>query len=549
MGMKIHAFLITGFVFIACATFAQDNNEYFWIRFVDKQGTEYSVNQPEAFLSERAIERRNKQGIEIDETDLPVSKIYLDSLQKIGFSIVHTSKWMNGCTVKSDNKDLIEVLSSISFISSHQLSKPANSPKSAKNKFQDELLTKLPDTLSYGAARFQIQQINGKPLHDNGFRGEGIHIAVLDGGFKNVNSVSAFDSLWINKRILGMRDFVNPEGDIFSFDDHGTKVLSTMGANISAVMVGTAPGASYYLFRAEDDNSEYIIEEDNWIAAAEYADSLGVDIINTSLGYSEFDDSATDHSYSDMDGNTTRVTRAANMAVEKGMLVFNSAGNSGSKSWKYITAPSDGDHVISVGAITNAGARASFSSFGPAADGDVKPNVVALGYNTTVFLDSDIVEQASGTSFASPIIAGMSACLWQANPEATSFEVKQAIEKSANQYANPDDALGYGIPDFAYADLLLKIENLPEEEIKSNWFIFPNPCNNFLRMKWLPEEKFEECKVQLFNLSGAKLFEQHFKQNDQIVLNNLADLPDGLLILKIECGESVSERKIVKTGN
>ncbi|MDP3435259.1 MAG: S8 family serine peptidase, partial [Bacteroidota bacterium] len=320
----------------------------YWVKLTDKKGTSFQIDRPEKFLSQRAINRRIKQHIAIDETDLPVSTVYLDSLRKLGLEVVHTSKWLNGATVRTADTALITTIATLPFVQMVQLTKPAIVIKSSVNKFK-ELESELNSDVSpfnYGNAYNQLSQLNGQYLHNQGFRGKGIQIAVLDAGFWHVDQIAAFDSLRNGNRILGKRDFVNPKSDFYQQHTHGMSVLSCMGGNTPGSLIGTSPDASFYLFRSEDVATEYLIEEDNWVAAAELADSLGVDVINSSLGYYDFDDPKMNHPYADLDGKTTRVTQGANMAFQKGILVFSSAGNEGNNSWKRIIAPSDGKDVL-----------------------------------------------------------------------------------------------------------------------------------------------------------------------------------------------------------
>lgn len=519
---------------------------YYWIQFTDKTGTAYSIDHPEEFLSQRAIDRREKQNIEIDETDLPVSEIYLDSLQRMGFEIIHSSKWLNGCTAKTAQLQLVDQLSDIDFISFYELTKPGILSKSVYNKFENTEVLSTIDTSYYRASFNQIDQLNGHVLHKQGFRGKGIQIAILDNGFLNVNKIAAFDSLWASGRILGSKDFVDLSGNVFQVGGHGTNVLSAMGSCLPEELIGTAPDASYYLFRTEDDGSEYLIEEDNWVTGAEYADSLGVDIINSSLGYAYFNDPSMNHTYADMDGNTTRVTRGANMAAAKGILVCNSAGNEGNKLWHYIIAPSDGTLVMAVGAVDSRGAPANFTSFGPSSEGDIKPNVSALGVNAALIGTSGSAVKSNGTSFSSPLLAGMAACLWQAYPKANSADIKETIEQSASLYDSPTPQLGYGIPDFGKAMFLLQKKQLPESFKNADWFVFPNPVANHLQIAWLHEGTFDECRVQAFSLQGILLFDRIFHESNRINLSNLANLPSGLFILKLTSEEKTTIFKIVK---
>ena len=355
-----------------------DVENFYWVQFKDKLGTVFSINQPEQFLSPRAIERRQKQNIAVDERDLPVSDNYLQQLQEQGAEIIHTSKWLNGATIRATKSIYEQTRQNLNFIAFSELTKPGIFLKSARNKFQTEHQLNEINITDYGSSYHQLRLFNGQLLHALGYQGEGMHIAVIDAGFYKVDELPAFEQLWGENRILGTKDFVDPGGDVFLAHTHGTNVLSTMGGYVKNELVGTAPEAFYYLLRSEDGATEYLIEEDNWVAAAEWADSAGCDVINSSLGYTTFDDPNMNHSYAEMDGNTTRITKAANIAVEKGMLVFSSAGNEADNPWKYLVAPSDGDLVIGVGAVNNDSIWAPFSSLGPSADGDVKPNLAAV---------------------------------------------------------------------------------------------------------------------------------------------------------------------------
>ena len=331
--------------------FSQENKACYRVSLRDKTGTQYTLVHPEAFLSPEALARRARFNLPVDETDLPVSQQYLDSLEAAGFQIVHTSKWNNTVTVASPNGDAMEELQSFSFTESVQLTKPLLLTKSTIMKFEPVLKgikSTQTDNNEYGKGWEQIHQLRGELLHEKGFKGAGIRIAVLDAGFANVDTLSAFQALLEKNRLLGTRDFVNPGGNVFEEHNHGTNVLSVMAANLPGRLVGSAPEASYWLIRSEDDATEYPVEEDNWVAALEYADSLGADLVNSSLGYFAFDDSAMNHPFSDLDGHSTLITRAANMAVQKGIFLVNSAGNEGNKSWGKIILPADVETVMTV---------------------------------------------------------------------------------------------------------------------------------------------------------------------------------------------------------
>ncbi|MBW8334542.1 MAG: S8 family serine peptidase [Prolixibacteraceae bacterium] len=527
---------------------AQNQPNTYWVKLTDKKGTSYQINQPEEFLSQRAINRRIKQHIAVDETDLPVSPVYLDSLRKLGLELVHTSKWLNGATVRTADTVLIKSIATLPFVQMVQLTKPANILKLVRNKFNESESEEISavSPLDYGNAYNQLSQLNGQYLHNQGFRGKGIQIAVLDAGFWHVDQIAAFDSLRNSNRILGKRDFVNPKSDFYQQHTHGMSVLSCMGGNLPGSLIGTSPDASFYLFRSEDVATEYLVEEDNWVAAAELADSLGVDVINSSLGYYDFDSPKMNHPFADLDGKTTRVTQGANMAFQKGILVFSSAGNEGSNSWKRIIAPSDGENVLAIAAVDKNGIRASFSSVGPAFGGAVKPNVAAMGSATYLVTSGGVLGTSSGTSFSSPVMAGMGACLLQANPWANVKQVKMAIEQSAHQYSNPDSLLGYGIPDFEKADKYLKVNSTNNLKTQKDWMVSPNPFSDYLLIQNMNPVSADNCLISIYNLQGILLWKSAFKNTEEILLNNLFNLPDGLLILNIR-SEGKDERvKLLK---
>ena len=518
----------------------------YWIKLKDKEGTLFQISKPETFLSKRAIERRNRQHILIDETDLPVSQVYLDSLKNRGFQIIHTSKWLNGLTVRTSDTTLIKNLSTLPFVVSAELTKPTNVLKSATDKFANETTSTAYEPANYGRAIDQLTQLKGDYLHKAGFRGKGAQIAILDAGFLNVNTNAAFDSLRNSGQILGSRDFVEPKADFFQQNYHGASVLSCIGGNLPGNMIGTAPDASFYLFRTEDVNSEYLIEEDNWVAAAELADSLGVDVINSSLGYNQFNDTLMNHLYTDMNGTKTRVTQGANMAFQKGILVFSSAGNEGNKTWKRIIAPADGENVIGVAAVDKNGIRAPFSSVGPAYGGAIKPNVAAMGTGTTLVTSNGSIGYSNGTSFSSPVLAGLGACLLQANPYASAKQIKTAIEQSASQYNKPDSLLGYGIPDFEKADKYLKVNHVSYTNWENSWAVSPNPFSDVIFIRNLKSLDADNYQINIYNLQGICLWSSSFNPEETIILKNLANLPDGFLILSIRSGEKDARIKLVK---
>lgn len=429
---------------ICLGTFAQftpgDTLKY-RISLKDKAATDYSLQKPEMYLSKKSIERRKRQGLEIDSTDLPVCKKYVDAIRKKGVHVLVTGKWDNFVTVSCNDSMLIAEIAGLPFVRSTERVWRGVAKRASE---RDSLINKPLRTDSlYGPAITQIKMSHADRLHEAGFKGQGMTIAVIDAGFHNVDKIEAMKNI----NILGTRDFVNPEADIYAESSHGMSVLSCMAMNQPNVMIGTAPEPSYWLLRSEDEYSENLVEQDYWAAAIEFADSVGVDLVNTSLGYYSFDDPAKNYRYRDLNGHYALMSREAAKAADKGIVVVCSAGNSGSGSWKKITPPGDAENVITVGAVNKYGVLAPFSSVGNTADGRVKPDVVAVGLGSDVMGTDGNLRHANGTSFSSPIMCGMVACLWQACPELTAKEIIELVRRSGDRAVFPDNIYGYGIPD------------------------------------------------------------------------------------------------------
>ncbi len=419
----------------------------------NKQGCTYSLANPLAFLSAKAVERRRRQGLEVDSTDLPVSTAYTQMFNVEGARLVGTSRWNNTVIVSVSDTAVANSLAKLRCVAAYKMvwqSPDSILPPSKRLKRHATYYSwdSIPSSL-HAAAREQMAAINGLGLHRKGFTGKGVTIAVLDGGFMNADSLSAF----AHTSILGMHDFVNPSvrGNLCQETDHGTKVLSAMAANAPNVYVGCAPDASYWLLRCEDRRSEQPVEEDYWAMAAEFADSVGAEMINSSLGYYHFDNKADDYRYRDMDGHTALISHTASMLAGKGIILVNSAGNSGMGPWKKITFPADAEDIITVGAITPTGCNAPFSGVGPTQDGRVKPDVMAPGSPASLISGRGTVVQDMGTSFATPIVCGMTACLWQALPQLTAKDIMQIVRQSAGNSDHPDNIFGYGVADFGRA--------------------------------------------------------------------------------------------------
>jgi serine protease AprX len=453
-------------IFLACIShcftvvYAQSLQPYqvFCVELTDKDNTPYTLLRGHDFLSPRALARRLVQGIALDETDLPLVPAYLAEIEKLGAKITNRSKWLNAVAIYAPDSAMREKIKLLPFVRRIFPLGYYREPKASKTyrRIIRDTTALKPDYYGFGAN--QAYMLDAPRLHAAGFSGKGIHVAIFDGGFENAYRMPAFDSLYERNQILGTWDFV--EGDEYVYEDsgHGTDVLSCMAANMPYLLVGTAPDASYYLFKTEDTKGEFWIEEFNWVAAAERADSLGVDVINSSLGYTTFRDTMMNYKYAqDLDGKTSIAARGADIAVLKGIVVVNSAGNEGNKKWHYIGTPADGYNVLAVGATRSDGTKAAFSSIGPSTDGRIKPNLSAQGQDAYVAsLFGFAVKTTSGTSFSSPILAGAIASLRQAYPNIYSLDFKRAMEADGTQADNPDSLLGYGIPQLLRTYIALK---------------------------------------------------------------------------------------------
>ncbi len=531
----------------------------FVVRLTDKNNTPYSISSPQNFLSVRAINRRAQQGISIDQSDLPVDPAYVQQIDAInGVTVLNTSKWFNSVTIEVSSTNVLNNVNALPFVlNSANVGRQSNY-NVLTDKFRMEAVgpmknTPLPalrtSSLNYGMAINQTQMININSLHDLGFSGQGMIIAVLDGGFQDANLMSCFDSLFLQGRILSTWDFVDHNTNVYDDNWHGTAVLSTMAANIPGDMIGTAPHASYILLRSEDVNSENIIEEYNWASAAEYADSAGADVINSSLGYTVFDDQSMNHSYADMDGNTAPGTIAADIAASKGILVVNSAGNEGGSSWQYIGCPADGDSVLAIGAVDATELYAGFSSQGPSFDGRIKPDVTAQGQGTTVYIPGVTPStQSSGTSFSGPVIAGSVSCLWQRFPTKKNMEIAEAVKMSASQFINPDAFLGYGIPDFSVASLVLggyepSLFNDGLEVID----FYPNPLHKgeILNYRFFSRYK-EEIILDVFDINGQTIYSEVIQPDSSVVPINIStQLSAGVYFIRALTENKTVIRKLV----
>ena len=483
----------------------------YWVEFNGKlsdelpagHSTPYTLDAPSEFLSAKAIYRRALQNIAITPQDLPIPPSYIDSLRGLdGFKVILQSKWFNAITIAVvdstfDPFSLLEWPMVTDVKSVLCVDGDVREPAAAV------LSRTSVEQTAYGGGLAPLKQLNADWLHGLGFRGEGMTIAVLDAGFENTESLPIFQRAWNEGRIQEGLDAMYSQGGLFAHHRHGTAVLGTMAGHLEDSLIGTAPDATFVLYRTEDAYSEYLIEEDYWVAAAEHADSIGVDLMNTSLGYSLFDDSTMNHVYDDLNGTTTRISQAAEWAAQKGILCTTSAGNSGAAAWHYITAPADADGILTVGAVDADGQHAVFSGWGPTADGRVKPDVMALGVQAAYPFADSTIRRGNGTSFSSPILCGAAACLWQAFPTATAQDIRNAITASAHLYTQSNDSMGYGVPDFSKAFELLDEAGAATwaTEESSDVLIFPNPSSDGI-LRWLYSGAEVPVTWQLFNAGG-----------------------------------------------
>lgn len=487
----------------------------FRLQLKDKGKTSYSADSPEQFLSKRAIDRRNKQNIGINETDMPISSEYIKTIEDLGCRVIARSKWLSTISIYCNDSLLVDKLKGLDFISYTTFVWKGDTISTASKEITRSKRSATKSTNEYGYSNDQIKTVNGQFLHTEGYKGKGFEIAVIDAGYRNLNELLLLDNI----SIKGVKDFVFKGEDVFKSSDHGLKVLSVLATNRPGIFIGSAPEAKYWLLRSEDNRSEFPVEEDYFVAAAEYADSVGVDIINASLGYHTYQIPAQSYTHEQLDGKTAYITRAAEIAASKGILVEVSAGNEGSNSWKKIAFPADAASVLTVGAIAKDSTIAYFSSAGLTADGRIKPDVVALGLNTSVIAASGEVEPAQGTSFSGPIISGLAACLWQSVPDLTNLELVDIIRKSGDRYNKPDAKYGYGIPNMKTAYLLAK--NTPtgiEEEAKENrepLFQIESDSTGHIRVICKKNMSDGMFNIKIFNLDGKVVFDGFLTEKEQ----------------------------------
>ena len=526
---------------------AQDRYAVF---FKFKPQKEYSLGSPSKFLTDKAIQRRLREKFPIDSLDLPVTASYIQGISSLSQELLYVSKWLNAAIVVTDSEgkkkmEGLPFVQKVDWVAKGFISRTGNRNSTEVSAAQPKKWVLEQSNRQAAAYDFQNELLGIPAMHQAGFTGKGITVAVFDSGFPGLDKATAFSHVITNSQVLGQLNVVRPwTKDIFRDNEHGTQVASLILANQAGTLVAGAHQAKVIFAITEDVATEYPIEELNWIRAAEYADSLGVDIINSSLGYLDFDEPSLTYTKSQLDGKTTYVTRGATLAAKRGILVVNSVGNYGSAGSSSLVAPADADGILAVGAVNSSSTVSSFSSRGPTADGRIKPELVAFGQSPVLIRGSGQVGAASGTSFSAPQIAALAAGLWQAKPEWTKDELLTNLLKSGSQYATPDQNLGYGIPNFRSA-LYGTLLGLNEEvELGSN--IYPNP----LRTESLSIRFGKELRMtlQILDCSGRKVVERVGERSTvkDPYLFNLADLPSGIYFIQLLDGKEIAYKKLIK---
>ena len=526
---------------------AQIATNIYWVQFTDKADSPYSIDNPEEFLSQRALDRRARLNIALDEYDIPVNPQYLEAVEACGAQLLNPSKWLNGVSVYTDSQAVVDAINALDFV--EVVRNCPNFPEAQRDKEiwlaneMQESGRKGASRGYYGGAEIQVTQLRVNELHNMGYDGTGVYIAVLDGGFIGTPDQTCFDNMRAEGRLLGIRDYVFGSTSVYSQSTHGTSCLSTMAAYDPNNMVGTAPMASYLLIHTEDGNGENIVEEYNWVSGAEYADSIGVDLCSTSLGYIDFDMPQWDHHFQDFDGHTAPMTIGAEIAASRGIICLNSAGNEGAGTCT-LGIPADAEHIITVGSVTSEGERSSFSSTGPTYDGRIKPDVMAMGSDTYVasgYPNWSPYYNGSGTSFSNPVLAGAVACLRQAKPNASVQEICDAVRAAGDHANNPDNYYGYGIPNFVEALEILNVEEvlMGENEILS---VFPNPSRGKVNVTL--KDGYDGANMTVYDNIGRIIINTVNTNELEAALN---DLSSGVYTVNVVSENGSQTLKVVLT--
>ncbi|MEX2567339.1 MAG: S8 family peptidase [Cyclobacteriaceae bacterium] len=538
------------FIFVSLFLFHQKGlaQDRYAIHFKYKPTELYRLDEPENLLGKRALERRSKEGMAVDSTDIPVSEKYISSTASLVNDFLYHSKWLNASIVVAEEKNLLAI-ADLDFVDKVVLVAKGGLKSSQSSKKENlSRINKKIKKIFWEDQSFEFQNnILGIPdMHQEGYNGEGVRIAVFDAGFLNVDEISGMQHLFEEKKIIATRDFVNSASeDVFKRDTHGTGSLSLLAAYDPEKLIAGAYESEYVLCITEDVDSENRIEEYNWVRAAEFSDSLGVDIINSSLGYNFFDDPEMNYTKEDLDGETAVISIGAAMAAKKGILVVSSTGNEGNIDWQTITVPADAKGILSVGAINNNFEKAAFSSVGPSSDGRIKPELVAFGSGVTLWRYSNGTSFSSGTSFSAPQIAALAAGLWQAHPEWTRSQLKERLIASGSQFDEPDSELGYGVPNYLRA-MYGTVDDLERKLVIPTPKVYPNPLDH--QQLFIEFGNASNCLFKLFNTTGNLVTYLSLARND-IQAPYEVELPlvhPGVYLIELEDDSGASTIKLLR---
>ena len=522
----------------------------YMVHLTDKDGTSFTIDNPEEFLSQRALDRRQKQNIEINIQDLPVNGNYVAAIGDTGAEVYFRSKWFNAVLVQCD-ASLISSIEDLSFVREVEYVGPGaklGPSQIIPSKLQDGQTKtgRSNNRVKQEASEFQNNLLGVDILHQEGITGEGIIIAIMDSGFPGVDDLSSFGHLFDNDKIIHAYDYVGGQADVYRYSGHGTKVFSLLGAYDQGSFVGTAYDSEYMLFITEDDCGpcEHRIEEYNWVFAAEYADSAGVDVLNSSLGYNLFEDPSMSYTQDQMDGNTAIISIASDIAYSKGMLVVSASGNEGANSWGIVTAPADAHNIISVGNMASNGSAASSSSGGPTADNRIKPELVALGSSVKVISSTGNIVSGGGTSYSSPQIAGLGALIWQAYPDLTASDIRFLLMQTASNANNPNNEIGYGLPSYAALENFIAFSDSDE-----SFKLFPNPVDqDNLELRVNNPSDIPAVNLTIYDSNGKQMLNQNIEftwQNNSYIINMINFLP-GVYIFNLNTGSTIEKVRILK---
>lgn len=526
-------------VFVFPASLMAQANRYF-VTFKDKANAIYSVGNPQQFLSQKSIDRRARESFATTEEDFPVNQGYVQQVKATGAEVYFMSRWFNGVLIQT-TPSIATTVGNLSCVRSVELVAPGARLSGGRTK-ANQKLDQASGVASDPLNQRQNAMIGLDKMHMAGFYGEGVDVAVFDSGFNGVDTLAAFKPLYKDGRVKSVFNFVQNSTNVYAGFPHGTWVLSIMAGNVLDKYQGGVPNANYFLYQTEDASSEYRVEEYNWLFAAEKADSAGVDVVNSSLGYSEFDDPAMNYNYADLNGNTTVVARAARKLIDRGVVVVNAAGNEGGGSWRFIDSPADVDGIIAVGGVDAAKTRVAFSSIGPSVDGRIKPDVSAQASGCFIINEDGGVFTGSGTSFASPLIACLVTGLRQALPNASVLEIYSRVINSATQAARPDNLLGYGIPQFGPAKDLTNFADPLD--------VFPNPTSGQLKIIFKSAQG-EEVEATLFDIAGREVMEWMVAVTwaDNPLEIDLTSLSPGVYLLRVQVRGILKSLRIVRAGD